>query len=341
MAHTERTTERHETTRIRDPLSIVLASNEPGLGPGFQKERKCVLREILKSLPNPLKAIPVLWLLCSLQAEAQPPATDIYLLTLNRQDGRILPTEPVNITDRDGYDNQPAFLPDGSGLLYTSIRADGQADTYRYNLGEGSITRLTRTPESEYSPTPMAGGRFFSVVRVEADSTQRLWRFPLQGGEPNVLLEHIQPVGYHAWADSVTVALFVLGDPPTLQLADLRTGRAKKMADGIGRSLQKIPGSRAISFVHKVVEKEWWVKRLDVDSGTVTALIQTLPGSEDHSWTPDGVLLMGKGSKLYQWDPPVDEGWREIADLASAGIQGTSRLAVSPKGDRIAVVGGR
>ncbi|MDX1675452.1 MAG: hypothetical protein R3314_11715, partial [Longimicrobiales bacterium] len=145
---------------------------------------------------------------------AQTP-TDIYLLPLDRQeDGRLVAAgEPRPVTDRDGYDNQPHFTPDGR-LLYTSIR-DGQADTYLYDPATGETTRVTTTPESEYSPTPIPGSDRFSVVRVEADSTQRLWSFAPDGSRPRLVLEDVAPVGYHAWSDD-RVALFVLGDPPTL-----------------------------------------------------------------------------------------------------------------------------
>ena len=64
------------------------------------------------------------------------------------------------------------------------------------------------------------------------------------------------------------------------------------------------------------------------------------PG-EDYAWTPDGKLLMGQGAKLFVWDPTLGGDWREIADLGSAGIGGITRLAVSPLGDRLALVAER
>ena len=58
------------------------------------------------------------------------------------------------------------------------------------------------------------------------------------------MLENVKPVGYHAWADDHTLALFVLGQPATLQLADTRTGTARTIASDIGRSIQRIPANR-------------------------------------------------------------------------------------------------
>lgn len=64
-----------------------------------------------------------------------------------------------------------------------------------------------------------------------------------------------------------------------------------------------------------------------------------MSGGEDVAWTPDGVLLTAQGSKVLAWEPSSrDSEWREIADLA-ATVRDITRMAVSPKGDRLAVVG--
>jgi hypothetical protein len=282
-------------------------------------------------------------------ADAQPvpvspapglPATDVFLLDFQERDGQIRLGPPRNLTARDGYDNQPAFTLDGLGVLYTSIREDGQADVYRYDIGLGTTVRVTRTPESEYSPTPTPDGRGISVVRVEMDSTQRLWRFDRDGRNPRLVLEEVRPVGYHAWGDEWTIALFVLGEPSTLQLADTRTGLAAVMAENIGRSLHRIPGRRAVSFVDKQEDGDWWVRALDLDTRRIEAVAPTLLDVEDLAWTPSGTLLMGQGSVLYRWNREAEEWW-EVADLEAAGVRGITRLALSPRGDRLAVVGRR
>jgi len=131
------------------------------------------------------------------------------------------------------YNNQPFFLPDGQGILYTSVR-DKQADIYRYNLRGGTTTQVTKTLESEYSPTLMPDGKSISVVRVEADGTQRLWKFPPMIGEPSLILEKIKPVGYQLWIDDHTLVLFILGKPNTLQIVDTRTEKAETIAENPG-----------------------------------------------------------------------------------------------------------
>jgi WD40 repeat protein len=266
-----------------------------------------------------------------------PAATDIFVIDLKTSPGGKLKLgQPVKITSWAGYNNQPSFLPDGKSILYTSIR-DKQADIYRYEVGSKATTQVTKTPESEYSPTPMPDGKSISVVRVEADGTQRLWKFPLAGGAPSLILENIKPVGYHLWVDDYTLALFVLGKPNTLQLVDLRSGKAEVIVDNPGRILRRVPHDNKFSFVHKVSEQEWLVKTFDLKSRTVATFIKTFPGVEDYAWTPSGVLLMANGSKVFS-RKKSDWAWVEVADLSNAGLKNITRIAVSSKGDRIAVV---
>lgn len=266
---------------------------------------------------------------------AQSPGTDIWVASFDA--GAPSFADWRNVTARSGYDNQPGFTAGGGAILYTSQRA-GQTDIYRYDLASGVTTRVTATPESEYSPTVMPSGDRFSVVRVEADSTQRLWSFTLDGSDPALVLADVRPVGYHAWIDGHTLGLFVLGSPPTLRIADTRDGSAHIAATDIGRSLHRVPGRRAVSFLHRVDG----VARLrvhDPATGGFEDLVEPVEDAVDYAWTPGGVLLMGSGSRLFAFEPGRDAAWREVADLSAAGIDGITRLAVSPDGTRIAVVG--
>ncbi len=287
----------------------------------------------------------MLWIaLVTLQAAPAtppgPPATDVYLADLRVAQGRVSVGVPVNVTARPGYDNQPFFLPDGRAFLYTSIREDSQADIYRYDIDAKTSVRLTATRESEYSPTPLPNGKGFSVILVEADSTQRLWAFDPDGSRPRLVLDSIKPVGYHAWADDHALVLFVLGSPPTLQIADAGSpgARGDVVAHDIGRSLQRIPRRATVSFVQRDSVVGPWLQALDVRTRSVTKLVQPPQGADFFAWTPGGIVLTASGTKLYQWDPRRGEAWEEVADLAGAGLTNVTRLAVSPKRDRLAIV---
>lgn len=270
-------------------------------------------------------------------AAQTPAATDIWLADLSVRGGRVRVTRPVNVTARSGYDNQPAFLPDGRGFYYTRIEADGQADVWRYEIASAHAERVTATPESEYSPTPVAGQPGFSVVRVERDSTQRLWHF-VPPEPPSLVFEGIAPVGYQAWATPAVAALYLLGDPSALVIANATTGRVDTMARDVGRSLSAIPGRPAVSFVQWVGQREAWLAELDVTNRAVLRLVRMPAGAEFHVWTPHGLVLTAADTKIYQWDPLSGGSWKEIVNLRSAGLRGITRLAVSPSGDRLAIV---
>src|SRR6266404_9659276 len=273
---------------------------------------------------------------------ATPPPSDIFIVDVRMKDGELKLGQPKKITDFPGYNNQPFFM-DGHTILYTSFR-DKQTDIYRYDIRTGHTTQVTNTPESEYSPTLMPDGKNISVVRVEADGTQRLWKFPLAGGQPSLILEHIKPVGYHLWMDNHTLALFILGakaKPNSLQIVDVPTERAEVIAENPGRILRLIPHQNRLSFVHKISDQEWIVKAFDLKTRKVATLIKTFPGVEDYAWMPSGILLMAKDAKLFKWNPAIDQDWQQFADFSQAGLKRITRITVSPKGDRIAMVAGR
>lgn len=94
-----------------------------------------------------------LLLICSLTCFGQqPPGTEIYLLDLAVIKSTITVSNPQNITNRPGYDNQPFFHPDKSFLYYTSANAEGKTDLVEYNYKTKKSRNLTNTPEREYSP---------------------------------------------------------------------------------------------------------------------------------------------------------------------------------------------
>ena len=272
------------------------------------------------------------------RAQTPPPGTEIYLARLRNADGGLQIERPVNLTNRPGYDNQPSFGKDGTYLLYTSIRDDGQADTYRYVLSSMRSEQVTHTRESEYSPTPLPSGDGFSVVRVEADSTQRLWRFPLDGTDPTLLLEQVKPVGYHAWSDERTVVLYVLGEPATLQIVDLKSGAVRVAGADVGRSLHRIPGGPTVSFMQHTSDDQWWIRELDPKTGTSSPLVQALTGSQDYAWMPNASILMAQETRIFRCTPGRSTDWVQVVDLADAGVGRITRLAVSPDGTWLALV---
>lgn len=279
------------------------------------------------------------------RGQATPPSTDIYLAPVRQQGGRWLVGAPVNITNRPGYDNQPSFTPDSRSVLFTSVRGDGQADIYRYDRRTRSTSRLTNTPESEYSATVYGNGLRFSVIRVEADSTQRLWSFRLDGTDPRVVFNAIKPVGYQAWIDSTTVALFLLGRPNALVVADTRSGRTDTLARDVGRSLQPLPKGGGFSYLQHGKDSSWILTAVDIRPAIEARSFMTMPlvrmpaGADYITWLAPAVALTGSGSKILIWRGTTREtSWSTVADLSRYGLNRISRLVLSPDHHWLAIV---
>jgi hypothetical protein len=265
------------------------------------------------------------------------PDTDIFLVRADHAAGGLVLGDPVNITDRAGYDNQPKFLPDGSGFLYTSI-VDDQADTYRYVIAEGGVTRVTASTSSEFSPTPMPDGQSFSTVRLEADpgGFARLWQFPMSGRSPQLILRDVTGLGYHTWVDEDTVAL-AIGEPARLELIDVPEGERRVIMTGVGRCLQVDPVSGELAFVDKSDDAAWRISYLDLATGAITRSVPARDKSEDFAISTDGSIIMGEGTRLYRLATP-DGDWDLLADWSDSLPGPISRISISPAGDYLAIV---
>jgi len=270
--------------------------------------------------------------------QQQPPPTEVYLMSMQ---GGGAPTW-INISNSPGYDNQPSFLPDSSALLFSSNRDGKQTDIYRYDIDAKKLTQLTKTSEAEYSPLVTPDRKTFSVIRVEADGAQRLWRFDMDGSNPRLVLENIKPVGYHAWIDATHLALFVLGPPAsTLQIADTTTGKAEVIEQGIGRSILINPKTGNVTYMTTGATrtlKQWNPRTREVTSGG-----SPLENSQDAAWTSDSTLLMASGTSVLASTLGLD--WKPVMDLASDGtnpqkpaIKSITRMTVSPNGRWLAFV---
>src|SRR5687767_12276276 len=207
-----------------------------------------------------------------------PPATEIYLAPLTWAGPKVTVGRPVNITNNPGYDNQPQFLADSSGVLFASNRDGAQTDIYRYDIALKKVIQVTATPDNEYSPTLTPDGRTFTTVR---GSAQRLWRFTLDGVDAGLAWSVQGLIGYHVWVSPTQLATFILGQPNTFQLLDMRSGGSEVIEKSIGRSLLIRPNRGTVSFVHKPQGAPWQIKEFNPATKAVTLLTPTVEGSED------------------------------------------------------------
>ncbi len=105
-----------------------------------------------------------------------------------------------------------------------------------------------------------------------------------------------------------------------------------------------MPGTSSFSFVVREpgvdgARPALSIRQFDARTRTTAPVVWAVPGATeaDCAWTPDGLLLMAHAGSLYGWRRG-DADWRRLADLVAMGLNGVTRIAVSPKGDRIAFV---
>lgn len=273
-----------------------------------------------------------LFVFSSIATFAQLPNTDIWLLNINIVKDSVWLSNPQNITNRTGYDNQPTFSPDGKYILYTSIRDEKQSDIYKYDLKTKQITAFTATATSEYSPTFMPDGKNISVVMVEPDSTQRLWKFPINAGEPSCILKEIDSVGYHCWMGNEELALCIITEPMSLYTYNLKSSAYKKITDSVGRS------------IHYKNKKLYYLNNETINSLSsdkkITEAIKK-DNSEDFNFIKPNMLIMADNNQLFVKGFVTygkDGRWKLCADLSSYGIKKITRIAVSKDGKKLAIV---
>ena len=274
-------------------------------------------------------------------AQARSTGTDVWIVPMKQTGIAVSFGDPRNVTDRPGYDNQPSFTLKGDAVFYTATDEKGKTDAWRFTLPDGKPERVTSYPMNVYSPTQTPDGKWFSVIGVEPDSTQRLWKIPLDGkGTPSKVNDNLK-IGYHVWTGDHSLVVYVLGSggrggtPSTLQIIDDHNGRAEIVATNVGRALQKIPGRDAVSFQQLVRDSLPWIVDLDLRTKQKRELVQAPKGADYHVWAPNGALLTAAASAIFRY---TDDGWAPVADFAKFGVKNISRIAVSPRGNWLAFV---
>lgn len=293
--------------------------------------------------PNALFLLLTLFCLKKSFGQMELPKTQVYLLQVEKADSTYIFKDPLLLTsfNPEGYNNQPCFLSNTELLLTVGKPDERQTDIYLLDLERKSLLRLTKTPESEYSPKPTPDKLYFTVVRVETDvdRTQRLWKYPFDRkdkGSP--VFRFLRGIGYYHWLDAFRLALFNVADVNYLTIGDLRNDNTQHLAPNVGRCFGTSPAGRLV-FVHKITDNNWLLKAIDPETLQVEVIAKTIPGSEDFVIMPDGALIMGSGSHLFRFHPKESSEWAEVADLKGIGITHITRLAASNDG-KLAIVNG-
>lgn len=266
--------------------------------------------------------------------------TEILLFDMKIKDGTAILSNGKNITHHKGYDNQPFFHPSKPVIYYSSFNDSGRSDIKYFDYKRNKTAPITQTNEREYSPTVTPDGKYISCIIQRDNGAQDLGKYPVNGGEPEVLINDLV-TGYHSWIDNSRLLLFVLGDSNrhTLHYYDLATRKDTIVATNIGRSLHKIPGQNAMSFVQKITDTTAMITKMDIATGKISPVIPSLKGLDHLAWLNNSTVMMSDGTALFFYRIGIDNAWQPVSiegDLSM--LKGITRLAVNKANDKLTVV---
>ena len=254
--------------------------------------------------------------------------TEVYLLDLTKD-----ADSPINISQNPGYDNQPSFW-DNDHLLYTRTRT-GQTDIVRYNLNSKKTEWLCDTPQgSEYSPLRIPESEAFSAIRLDTTGLQRLYRYT-DDGKDELLFSPLK-IGYQHWVSATTLLCTVLVDDHMNLMLVQPNSSAKLITEKVGRSLHRIPKTAQFSFIQQKEGKSI-LSSFDLITQNIEPLLTLPERVQDVAWLASGILIFAQGNTIFEWDPTTSSGvqvWKKLR-----GINNISRLALSPNGKLLALVG--
>tara|TARA_R110002074_G_scaffold161480_3_gene319280 strand:- start:426 stop:1949 length:1524 start_codon:yes stop_codon:yes gene_type:complete len=272
---------------------------------------------------------------CCLNAFAQQ-STEVYLADLKLENDSLRIEGVINISNNEGYDNQPSFF-DNDKILFASTR-NQQTDIILYTIKDGTSEWITNTPKgSEYSPLKIPGKDAISTIRLDDDGLQRLYEYDLKTGKSSMLLHDLK-VGYHVWySNDIIVCTVLIEDRMDLVVSNLKDKTNYTVQKNVGRSLHKIPSSDLISYISKTGDATI-VNSLNPLSLETKAIIPLIETSEDVCWTPNGNLITAYDKFLISYNAFSDKEWKPVFEFKEKEILGISRLAISPNDKYITFV---
>lgn len=278
---------------------------------------------------------PVLICVLSFCVRAQMPNTDLWFFKLGTDKlNQTILKEPLNITNREGYDNQPAFSPDGKKIYYVSVKEDKQADIYYYDLGNKMTVPVTKSKISEYSPTPIDQENMLASVVVEADSAQRIHFINTVSGLDEKKLD-LDSIGYFTFLNSDTVIYYKLTEPHSLRYYVKSSKEDKWLANAPIRTFRAINRHAFIYGLKDSTQVNFYI--YDFLLSKAQRYTRYPSTNEDIVWHPDWGLLKSEENKLMRFDETKQQ-WVLLFDLSTFPIKKITRFAFDPKNKYLVVV---
>ena len=263
--------------------------------------------------------------------------TEIFLYDIETKSSKIELKNAKNLSNNEGYDNQPSFLNDRY-ILFASTR-NGQTDIAKYDMRYDSKSWLNFSEGGEYTPLKIPNKSEISAVRLDKDGKQRLYSYIMSNGSSTEIIADLV-VAYYNWFDDNTIVSAVIeGDDLNLYVTNIQDGTSRKYVTKVGRSFHRIPNSNLMSFISKENKNQWQIKSLNPKTGVTKVIANTLTDVEDICWLDDKTIFSGKDNLLYKLTLRRDNDWKQVKDLSSDGITKITRLSTNPESNKLLIAG--
>lgn len=289
-------------------------------------------------MKNKLKLI-LLCALISQSAFAQILETDILLFTAIPGSKRLY-TQPENITNRKGYNNQPSFSADSKQILFSSILDEKQSEIWSYTIATKVKKQLTTTVESEFSPTFIQGGKAISAIRVDRDSSQHLYKYDVQNMIKPVMIPKTDSIGYSCWVNDKLVYMFMVGESNSLQSLNVGTESRTIIWNEPGRCIKVNPINKLVYFVDKSDSIAWKLTSINPENQKPSQVAIMPKGVEDFAFFSDGTMVTFASGQLVKLDF-AEKKWIPMGEKALPTKRDCFRITISPDDKYIAIVAKR
>jgi hypothetical protein len=278
-----------------------------------------------------LHSVVLLLFVCS--AFAQLPESDIWIFALKEKKGQISLGAGKNLTARPGYENQPAFMPGGSKILYAAA-VGKQTDVFLQGVSSKKPVAVVSTFESQYSPRPVNDAKQVQCVVVETDSSQKIHTYDLKKGTLVSKLE-IDSVGYFTYINDDTLVFFKLTAPHSIRYTTATSRDEQVLGVNPCRTILRVNRHAVMYALKDSATTSFFIYDFVLRKAGRIAMCSG--PAEDFVLHPTLGLLRSSGPNILVLKKETNT-WEPLFEFAGFGIAKVTRFVFSPDGKRLAVV---
>ncbi|MGY6559159.1 MAG: hypothetical protein ACXIT9_07725 [Nitritalea sp.] len=259
---------------------------------------------------------------------------NIYTLPLksSAKKVRISPEAQRQVTARASKDTAPLFI-NKTQLVFSAEDETGQADLILYSLDKNKFTNISMTKDRQEALPKMTDcGFYVSSLTRDEEGLQRLYLYPTNLAEPELLYDDLHPLLDYCWYDNHAV-LSLGGEHPRTLYARSRE-HPVLLAEEALSLLAYRPKSTHISYL-----EAGNLFLLEIAENAVPERFVRMPeGTTAYRWLNAKLLLAANAEGLF-YRHEKDSDWTLLTSLDALGVSEITGFHVQEKAGLLAFSG--